>query len=39
MILHDRPNQVGGILCRWQRTLLVAVTEAEREVGTNFEEV
>ena len=38
-LLHARLKRGGGILCRWQRTLLVAVAEAKRGVDTNCEEV
>ena len=29
----------GGVLCWWRNTILVAETEAKREVGANLEEV
>ena len=29
----------GGVLCQWRNTILVAETEAKREVGANLEEV
>ena len=28
MLLYARPNRGGDVLCRWRRTLLVAVAEA-----------
>ena len=37
MVLPDRLNRGGGVLCQWRCNLLV--TESKKEVGANSEEV